>query len=249
MENNQIKFTKILEEIKFTALSQGGFINEDEVYALFEDMNLSKTQYEMVFEYLKEHKIGINEPLSDNAVFNDEEKNVVEEYTKELDLIDSISDGEKKAYIMAAMNNDKNAIDKLIKYYLPKVLEIAKLYVSQGLLLEDLIGEGNLAVIEGVNMLGAIEEPSEADGMIYKMIMDAMELSISENYNERLNDEKISDKVNKVFLKAQSLSSDLGRKVTVDELAENTSLSRKAILEAVKLTGNQIEEIEYNPDV
>ena len=45
------KFTKILEEIKFTALSQGGFINEDEVYALFEDMNLSKSDriYPMYF--------------------------------------------------------------------------------------------------------------------------------------------------------------------------------------------------------
>lgn len=248
MENNQVKFAKILEDIKFNARSAGGFVKESDVYEAFGDMNLSDEQYNMVFDYLKEHKIGIDAPLDDAEALSKEERTIIDTYTDELSLIQKLSDGEKEAYIMAAMNNDKEAISILANHYLPKVLEIAKLYVGQGLALEDLIGEGNLAVLEGVSMLGALESPSEADGMIYKLIMDAMEDSISEDYNERMNDEKLSSKVNNVADKAAKLSEEIGRKITVDELVENTSLSKKAVLEAIKLTGNKIKDIEYTQD-
>ena len=199
MENNELKFAKILEDIKYVARAQGGFIKEDDVYEALDEMDLSKEQYQMVFEYLNNNKIGIDKPLDDAQILSTPERDLISEYTKDLNSIMGISDGEKEAYVMAAMNNDKEAMQKLINYYLPKVVEISKLYLEQGVMLEDLIGEGNLAVAEGVTMLGALETPDEADGMMIKLIMDAMENSISINLTEHSNDEKLASKVNKWF--------------------------------------------------
>ena len=248
MENNEVKFAKILEEIKYRARSAGGFIPKDDVVLAFEELDLSKEQLDMVFDYLKKNNIGIDEPMDSSEYLSDEDMDILKEYEDELALIPEISDGQKRAYVMAAMNNDSSAKDKLVMHYLPKVIEISKLYSSQGVLLEDLIGEGNLAVAEGVGMLGALEEPDEADGMMIKLIMNAMEELISENLDEKTKDEKIAEKVNHVSEIAHELAQSFGRKVTVEELAENSKLSKKAIIDAVKMSSNKIEDIDYKED-
>lgn len=249
MENNEGKFAKILEDIKYTARTQGGFISEEDIKESFEELKLSEEQLKMVFDYLIANNIGINEPLETDEILSSSEISILDEYKAELENIDVVSESEKDAYVMAAMNNDSSAFEKVISFYLSKVLEISKLYVSQGVSLEDLIGEGNLALAEGVSMLGALESPNEADGMLIKMIMDAMERIISETNSENISDQKILDKVNKVADEANKLFNELGRKVTVDELVENTKLSRKAVLDAIKFSGNNIEDIEYNGDL
>ena len=77
--------------------------------------------------------------------------------------------------ILSAMAESEEAQARLLEIYLPDVAEIAKLYAGQGAYIEDLIGEGNVALTLVVGMLGCLETPEEADGFIGKFIMDAME--------------------------------------------------------------------------
>ena len=49
-------------------------------------------------------------------------------------------------------------------------------------------------------------------------------------------------------LKARELAEELHRKVTPEELAEETGLSVRSIREAVRMSGNKIEDIEYAED-
>ena len=144
------------------------------------------------------------------------------------------------------MAGEAQAQKKLINIYLPQVVEIAKLYSGQGVFLEDLIGEGNVALTIGVTMLGCLEHAKEAEGMLGKMIMDAMEDYINENMAEEDKDKKVLSKVKKVSRKAKELSEELRRKVTVEELSAETGMSENAIREAMQLSGYTIEEIE-NP--
>ena len=134
----------------------------------------------------------------------------------------------------------------IFSFCFAKVVEIAKLYSGQGVFLEDLIGEGNVALTIGVTMLGCLEHAKEAEGMLGKMIMDAMEDYINENMAEEDKDKKVLSKVKKVARKAKELSEELRRKVTVEELSAETGMSENAIREAMQLSGYTIEEIE-NP--
>ena len=93
-------------------------------------------------------------------------------------------------------------------------------------------------------MLGCLENASEAQGMLGKMIMDAMENYIEETASNEKADQKIVDKVNKVLDVAKELSDELKRKVTVEELMQETGMSRSKIMEAIRFSGNNIEYIE-----
>ena len=124
--------------------------------------------------------------------------------------------------------------------------QIAKLYAGQGVFLEDLIGEGNVALTIGVSMLGSQENAQEALGLLGKMIMDAMESYIRENTDAKKLDAKVADKVNLVADKARELSEELRRNVTVQELAEESGLSESAIRDAIRMSGFKIEGIDQN---
>ena len=93
-------------------------------------------------------------------------------------------------------------------------------------------------------MLGCLEKPSEVQGMLGKLIMDAMETFIAENVENEKADQKVADKVNKVMDAAKELSELLRRKVTVEELAAESKMSEKTIRDAVRFSGNNIEYIE-----
>ena len=80
--------------------------------------------------------------------------------------------------------------------------------------------------------------------MIGKLIMDAMEEFISENAEESKKDKKIADKVNKVADAAAQLATELRRKVTVEELMEESGMSRKSIEDAIRMSADKIEDLD-----
>lgn len=242
--NQEVLFAKTLEQVRKTAKEQGNCISVEQVEEAFQELALSGEQLELVYDYLKKHKVGIGEPVDLDEYLSDEEMDYLEEYKKELDLLESISEGEKEAITLSAMAGEKDAQQKLIAVYLPQVLEISKLYAGQGAYLEDLIGEGNVALTMGVTMLGCVEHATEAEGMLIKMIMDAMEEFIAETAADNERSRKALQKVNKVAKKAKELSENLKRKVTVAELSKETGMSEKSILEALRFCGYSIEEIE-----
>lgn len=170
--NKEILFAKTLEEVRKTAKEQGNCISEEQVKDAFAELDLSGEQLQMVFDYLLKHKIGIGQPMDPDEFLTDEEKDYLQEYLDEVAELPTYTDGEKLAFAMSAMAGEADAQQRLIEIHLADVAEIAKLYAGQGVLLEDLVGEGNLALSFGVTMLGSLEKPQEVEGMLGKMIMD-----------------------------------------------------------------------------
>lgn len=242
--DREILFAKTLEQVKKTAADQGNCVSKEQVEESFAPLELTGEQMNMVYDYLHQHKIGIGEPVDPDEYLADEERDYLESYLEELRSLPKLTDGEKEAVTLSAMAGDADAQNRLTEVYLPEVAEIAKLYAGQGVFLEDLIGEGNVAVAVGVTMLGALEHASEAEGMLGKMIMDAMEDYIAQNAEEVKKDKRIADKVNKVADAARELSEELHRKVTVEEVMTESGLSRKAIEDAIRMSGGKIEELE-----
>lgn len=242
--SQEILFAQTLEKVRKLAKEQQNCVSKEQVEEAFAQLELSQEQLQMVFDYLKAHKVGIGEPVDLDEYLSEEEVDYLEEYKKELELIEQVSEGEKEAITLSAMAGETQAQKKLIHLYLPQIVEISKLYTGQGVFLEDLIGEGNVALSMGVTMLGCLEHAREAEGMLIKMIMDAMESIIDETLQETDKDKKVVERVNKVADKAKELAEELHRKVTVDELAEETGMSKKAIQDAMRMSGFAIEDIE-----
>lgn len=239
-------FAEALQKIKKLAKEQGGVIREEQISEVFAkiDFNMEDAQKDLVFAYLKKSGIGVGEPLDPEEYLTKEEVDYLKEYLLEVEQLEKCTPGEIEAITISAMAGDKDAQNKLVEIYLPYVAEVAKLYAGQGVFLEDLIGEGNVALVMGVGMLDCLEKPSEVQGMLGSMMMDAMEEYIQENVTEKQGDQKIAAKVNRVADLAREVAEDLGRKVTPEELAEEKGISVKSILEAVRLSGDKIEDLD-----
>lgn len=240
----EILFAKTLEYVKGIAKEQGHIVSKEQVETAFAPLEFGQEQLEMVYDYLRKQKIGIEEAVDPDSFLSEEDIDYLDMYLEELKYMEQVSDGEREAIILSAMAGDKDAQAKLIEIFLPQVVEIAKLYAGQGAFLEDLIGEGNVALTIGVTMLGALEHAKEAEGMLAKMIMDGMEEYIGLSVEQQKEDQKAIDLVNKVANAAKELSDDLRRKITVEELVKETSMSAEEIEEALRLSGDAIEYIE-----
>lgn len=246
--NKEDLFVKALQQIIELGKEQGGQIDQIQISEIFakHDFEIDDSSRELIFEYLKKNGIGIGESLNPREYLSGDEADYLEQYIDEVSGLNNLSDNEKEAVTISAMAGDKDAKNKLVEIYLPYVAEVAKLYAGQGVFLEDLIGEGNVALAMGVNMLDCLEKPSEVQGMLGSMMMNAMEEYIKANANEAQHDKKLTDKVNKIADLAKDVAKDLGRSVTPRELSEEKGVSVKAILEAVRLCGNKIEELDVS---
>lgn len=242
--NREVIFARTLEDVKKKAKEQGNCISRKQLEEAFAELGLETDQLALVEDYLEKHKIGIGEPVKpEDYLTGEEEIRYLDNYLEEIKGLEEVTEGEREAITLSAMAGDKQAQARLAEIYLPEVVQIAKLYGGQGVYLEDLIGEGNVAVAAGVTMLGCLEHPEEARGMLGKMIMDAMEEHISDSLAEAGSNQKIADKVNQVAEQAKELAQLLQRKVTARELAQETELTEEHILEAIRMSGNRIEDI------
>lgn len=169
-------------------------------------------------------------------------------YLEELKGFESVT-GEARIKEVEAVYKDKEKAAKVIPMlYLKDVCDIAKLYEGQGVYSDDLIGEGNIALLMGARNLDLCESAEEVEEFLTRTVMDAMEKIISEQASEEDVDIKIAEKVNSVFEAAKELSEALLRKVSVEELAQEMEVDEGTIIEAIRLSGNQIEYIEGESD-
>jgi len=231
---NEKEFAAKLGEIRELGALQGGYITKEQLSEEFSE--LDKEQSDLVAEYLRKVNIGLDAPLEDSDILTDEENGYLRFYMEELQDMEVPDEDKKRVLSMGAIAGDRQAKEALIKAYLPGVVDIAKLYTGQGATLADLIGEGNVALALSVEMLGCVETPEDADALIVKMIMIAMEEYVGTEADADKTDEKALSIVETVIRSAKELSEELLRKVTVKELAAESGVSAKKIREAMRLT-------------
>lgn len=242
----QFEFAKALEKICALAGQQGGMIRKEQVEETLRDagISLGDTQLGLVYDYLKTKKIGIGEPADPFEYLTRQEVDYLEAYLEETRALADVSEGEKEAIALSAMAKDPDAKRRLIEIFLPQVAEIAKLYAGQGVYLDDLIGEGNVALTMAVEMLDCAENAQAAFGNIASMIMEAMETYIADNASEKKTGDRLAQEANDVMEKAKELAEELGRKVTVAELAEESGMTQEKIREAVRITADNIDYLD-----
>lgn len=211
--NKEVLFAQKLGEIRELAKEQGNYVTKEQIEEAFAELEFQEEQLQMVYDYLTKHKIGIDEPVDLDEYLSEEEVDYLKMYEEELKAMDTVTDGQREAILLSAMAGETDAQKRLVEIYLPQVIEISKLYTGQGVYIEDLVGEGNLALAQGVTMLGCLEHAKEAEGMLMKMVMDAMEELIQEDLTAK-------DIVKKAIDKAKA--DEKKKKAAQDEKQENT---------------------------
>ena len=238
------EFLALLQKTLKQARGNGGVISRDEIAEIFVFFSLEDSQLVQVEDYLKANKIIVGTQAGDLDALPEKERDFLSSYMEIIDTVPRVSDSVLDALKISAMAGERSAQKELSEQMLGSVVDIARLYSGQGVSIEELVGVGNEALVTGVRLLGYLESPDEVEGELGKRIMDSMEDLISSMLDDHATDRQIEDLVNLVADKAAELSGELGRKVTVAELAAEYELEEEKSREALRLSGDRIDGID-----
>lgn len=240
--NDKLSFLDRLNELVKYAKNQGGQLSIPEVQEYFKDMDLSKEQMDLMFEYLMSQKVAVvgyvklDSEVKEEISFTEEENAYLQEYMEDLKAFKDISLEDRKPYYEKAIRGDEFAKQKLMEMYLKDVVEIAKEMYEVEVFLGDLIQEGNLGLVLGVEM---ISEAATAHEVIVGQIKQAMSLLLEEQKELSGRDKKMVEKVQMLDEAITSLTEELGRKISIDELAIHLGMEIEEIEDILKLTGEE----------
>lgn len=245
---NEQQFRENLAALTELAKKQQLCVSEQQLAEYFPDTVENEEQKKLLLEYLTSQKISVGEKADLDELLSMEDKDYLAEYTESIEAIELIGKEELTEIMLSAMADDEQAQQIVLSQFLSQAATLAKLYAGQGVLMEDLIGEANLALMQAVRSLGCVEAQEnvfdEVCGFLGKCMMDAMEQLINDEADEKNADQQMADKVNRVADVAQELFDDMKRKVTPEEICANSELTPEEVAEAMRLSGNLIDTIE-----
>lgn len=245
---NEQQFREQLAALTELAKKQQLCISEEQLAEYFPDTVENEEQKKLLLDYLTSQKISVGEKADLDELLSMEDKDYLNEYEESLAALTELPKEELEEIMLSAIAGDEDAQQIVLTQFLSQAATLAKLYAGQGVLLEDLIGEGNLALMQAVRNLGCVETETnvydEVSGFLGKCMMDAMEALINEEADEKNADQQMADKVNRVADVAQELYEEMKRKVSPEEICANSELTMDEVAEAMRISGNQIDTIE-----
>ena len=186
---NEQQFRQQLADLTALAKKQQMCISEEQLAEYFPDTIENAEQKQLLLEYLTSQKISVGEKADLDEFLSMEDKDYLADYEESLAAIEILAKEELEEIMLSAMAGDDLACQIVLTQFLPQVTALAKLYAGQGMLIEDLIGEGNLALAQAVKELGHLETDGEVydevSGFLGKAMMDAMESLINAEADEK----------------------------------------------------------------
>lgn len=227
--NKEIEFAKVLSGLKKDAVKHGNILSVKRLNEAFSALDLDEAQLERIREYFNAKGIKISN-----------EEDYVSSFSYKAE---GIADYELEELFARVLDGEKRARDIFIEAHMPMVGEIARLYEGQGVPTEDLVGEGYVALVAGIDLLGAVESASNAQEAISGMIMNSMEELVNRSLKEKASDNGLIDKVQETAEKAKELREGYRRNLTIEEFSDETGLEKELIENILFLTAKEIEGI------
>lgn len=238
------KLLEMLQEMKEVAQAQGNTLTKDEVKKYLGEENLSEETLQAVYHYLGENQISVegytyipsveeNEEVVEKSNRRDENMRLYEkelmQFPKEI----------KEETIKAFLKGDANAKEEIITGYLHQVVQMAKVYEKRKVALDEVIAEGNLGLMMGMQSIALEADKYFLDkdnvnvegffGTLQLEIKKAMEQYIDEITSSKDWESAMLAKTNLLHEATKYLTEELGRIPTVNELADYTKIGSTEI--------------------
>ncbi len=255
---DKLEFRSKLSGILALAIEQNYKIDSEEVEKYFEEDQLTQEQMELVFDYLLAQKVAVkgyvkaggsvaeaSENESEISVtYTQEEEEYLQEYLTDLEAIRQEKDGECERLFLEISQGNTLAKSRVTELYLRKVVEIGKSMYHSEVFLGDLIQEGNVSLMIALETLPDVKDVGckGIEEYLETEIRQGIQMLIEETTELKNRDKKMVQQVADLDESITKLTEDLGRKVTVDELALYMEMSEEEILEILKLTGEDVDE-------
>jgi RNA polymerase primary sigma factor len=183
----------------------------------------------------------------------------LDQYLKEISQYPLINREEEVRLAQGIRSGDAESLDKLVRSNLRFVVSVAKKYQNQGVMLPDLINEGNVGLIRAAHKFDetkGIKFISYAVWWIRQAILQAL-AEQSRIVRVPLNR---AGALHRIGRRSSSLLQELGREPTIDEIAQGLDLTQEEVtstlaisqshlsLDAPLAPGDDNRLLDYLPD-
>ncbi len=244
---DKINFMETLRSVAELTRTSNEPLSKEEVMSYFTDMELTKEQQDMVYQYIlqphDEEVVPEEQDVEEST--NQKESDPADEeevpaffkmYQEDVNELSVISDDEEKALYRRLLDGDASTIEALTDKWLSRVLTIAKEYSIHKVNMEDLVQEGNIGLLSGLsNLLGNPQIP-QVEEYIRESVKKSMEDFIDEMMEEQDWESTVVAKATLIHEANKALAEELGRIPTKEELSEYTKLSLDEIQDILDLS-------------
>lgn len=248
---DQNTFLETLNSVKEIISTAEAPMKEEEILAYFRDMELDGAQKSMVIDYLtnpetyktnpENSDVGVTGAEETSGNENaDENINVYGMYLEELQGLQAVSKKELDGFYRLLLQGDDSVVEKISNAWLVRITKVAERYQEDKLLLEDLVQEGNIALLMELYRLCGSMEKSDVEELLSQAVETGMM-----NYAGMVRDEKeqensVVGKMNLISAARNILTEENGKVPTLKELAEYTRMD----LDELENIQDMIDEAE-----
>ncbi len=246
--NNTLQFEKLYQKI-----TKKDIISEENYRKICKTHSILET---LITFYMEENGIVVEDTeLEEIDLLDDEEllKNVsiedsTQSYLKEIEKFDLLTYEEEQELGKRMEQGDFEAKKRFIESNLRLVVSIAKRYLGRGMLFLDLIGEGNLGLIQAVDKFD-YKKGNKFSTYATWWIRQAIKRALSEKARAvRIPTNKV-EIINKMKRSIESLKKELGREPEPKEIAKALNKT-EAYIEDLIIISQEITslDISYGED-
>lgn len=138
---------------------------------------------------------------------------------------------------------EEEVITRLTEGYLHSVLELARKHSGNGVLIGDLVQEGNMELMIALGDIsaGAVLLAGGHREYILNRIDEVMKALIAEQSGYHKAGEKMARETNRLLAATMELEDELGREATLEELAKKVQLPEDKVKELIQISLNAAE--------
>ena len=243
---DRVKFMETLRSVAEIARVSTTPLSKEEINGYFDQMELTDEQQEMVYQYLlnPQPEESEEEVTQEQDVANEEqteeeqpqESMFLKMYMEEINEIPGLSLPEEREAYVKLIDGDASVTQRISDHWLVKVVDIAKTYEKHNVSIEDIIQEGNIGLLMGIQNLLGTKKMIDVEEYLKESIQKAMEDFIDEMNTEDDWESTVLAKTTLIHEAKKAMTDDLGRTPTVKELSNFTKISEEEIQDILNLS-------------
>lgn len=258
------KFLESLKKLVELGKSKQGTLDINEINDFFAGVDLNVEQLEYIYQYLESHHIDVLRVLDDSLLVDDtllldgaddflmeeEEEEIdldaidllegigtedpVRMYLKEIGTVPLLSAEEELRLAKKKAEGDEYAKERLIEANLRLVVSIAKRYTGRGMSFLDLVQEGNLGLIKGVEKFDYTKGYKLSTYATW-WIRQSVTRALADQARTIRVPVHMVETINKMSKMQRKLTLELGYEPSVTELAAALDMSEDKVMEIMQI--------------
>lgn len=238
-------FMETLHEVAEIIRTQEPKPSRTEIMSYFRDMDLSKEQEDMVFQYLltdhsednknAEPEEPVVEAVEETQAEGTEISRIFQMYLEDIDSLDVLSEDKLKMSYVKLLSGDEGAMDDIAFAWLSKIVTLSKTFFCKSVNPEDVIQEGNMALFIRLKELCGSRLAIDVETDLEATVIEAMKAYISLMSGEEDSEETIAGKANLVNEAIQYLKEQNDMAPDLRAIAEFTHIDEEELKDILSI--------------